>query len=113
MATYEKYTLHLGPYQEGNIFDIELDMDAGFPMVGVGVTIEIRDTSGKCIIKKTSYTNGGITITDQNILIVFTPDNTRNRSGKYDYEIDFLNGLNQPFATIGGTFTISKEINKT
>lgn len=112
MATYEKYILNLGPYQEGNVFDINLDMDAGFPMAGVGVTMEIRDISGRCIIRKTSDLGCGIGITDQNILINFTSEDTKRRDGKYDYEIDFI-GVSGPFATIGGTFTIAKEVNKT
>ena len=111
MSTYDKYTLNLGPYQEGNVADIELDMDASFPMTGIGVTFEVRDTGNRLIIRKTSETGEGITITDQNIVIAIAAEDTKKRSGKFLYEIDFLNGDGNPFATIGGTFTISKEVN--
>lgn len=111
MPTYDKYTLNMGPYQEGNVADIELDMHASFPMTGIGVTFEVRDTGNKLIIRKTSEAGEGITITGQNIVITIDAADTKKRSGKYNYEIDFLNGGGNPFATIGGTFTISKEVN--
>jgi len=111
MPTYDKYTLNLGPYQEGNVADIELDMDVSFPMTGIDVTFEVRDTANKLIIRKTSEVGGGITIAGQNIVITIDATDTKKRSGKYNYEIDFLNIGDDPFATIGGTFTISKEVN--
>lgn len=111
MPTYDKYTLNLGPYQEGNVADIELDMDVSFPMTGIDVTFEVRDTANKLIIRKTSEVGGGITITGQNIVITIDATDTKKRSGKYNYEIDFLNAGDDPFATIGGTFTVSREVN--
>lgn len=91
--------------------DIELDMDATFPMTGIGMTFEVRDTANKLIIRKTSAAGGGITITDQNIVITIDAADTKKRSGKYSYEIDFVNADGDPFATIGGSFTISREVN--
>lgn len=111
MATYDKYTLNLGPYQEGNLADIEIDMDDSFPMTGVDMTFEVRDAANKLIIRKTNDAGEGIVITDQNIVITIDAADTKRRSGKYNYEIDFLNGDGDPFATIGGTFTIAKEVN--
>lgn len=112
MSTYDKYNLNLGPYQEGNVADIDLDMDESFPMAGVSVTFEVRDPAGRLIIRKTSDTGDGIVITGQNILITLLSEDTRRRAGKYDYEIDFLNLAGDPFATIGGCFTISREVNQ-
>lgn len=111
MATYEKYVLNLGPYQEGNLADIELEMDDSFSMTNVSVTFQVRDSSEKLIIDKKS-SDGDITISGQDITIPLLPEDTRRKSGKYNYEIDFLNDSDQPFATIGGTFIISKEVNK-
>jgi hypothetical protein len=111
MATYDKYTLNMGPYQEGNVADIELDMDASFPMTGVDVTFEVRDSGNRLVIRKTSSAGGGIVITGQNIVISIDAADTKRRSGKYNYEIDFINADGYPFATIGGTFTINKEVN--
>lgn len=112
MSTYNKYTLNLGPYQEGNIADIELDMDESFPMDGTGVTFEVRDPSGRLIIRKSSNPGEGIAINGRNVLIALLSADTRRRAGKYDYEIDFLNVASDPFATIGGTFTIGREVNQ-
>jgi hypothetical protein len=112
MSTYDKYILNLGNYQEGNVADIELDMDDNFPMDGVKVTFEVRDMAGRLVIQKRSNPGDGITITGQNILITLLSADTRRRAGKYDYEIDFLNLASDPFATIGGSFTISREVNQ-
>ena len=111
MATYEKYELALGPYQEGNLADIELEMDALFPMTDVNVTMQVRDSSGNVIIAKSSYEEDEIDITGQDITITLDPDDTKGHPGLHDYEIDFLNDEDEPFATIGGKFTVSPEVN--
>jgi hypothetical protein len=112
MSSYDKYILNLGPYQEGNVADIELDMDEGFPMDGIRVTFEVRDPAGRLVIQKRSDFGEGIIINYRNILITLLSSDTRRRAGKYDYEIDFLNLEGDPFATIGGSFTISREVNQ-
>lgn len=110
MATYEKYTLNLS-YQEGNLADIELEMDASFPMTDVVVTFQVRDASDRLLIDKSSA-DDEITIDGQDITIPLLVDDTKKRSGKHNYEIDFVNADGDAFATIGGTFTINKEVNK-
>jgi hypothetical protein len=112
MATYEKYILNLGPYQEGNLSDIEFQMDSSFDMTDVGVSFEVRNDNDRIIIRKTSD-DGDIDISGQNITSPLNPEDTKRNSGVYKYEIDFINSSSQPFATIGGNFTISKEVNKT
>ena len=111
MPTYEKYTLNLGPYQEGNLADIELDMDESFPMAAVSVTFQVRDSGDRLLIEKTSD-DGDIVILDQNITIPLLPEDTAKRNGRHNYEIDFIDANGDPFATIGGTFTIAKEVNR-
>lgn len=111
MATYEKCTLNLGPYQEGNLADIELEMDSSFPMTGVSVTFQVRDSSDRLLIDKSS-SDGDITIAEQDITIPLLVTDTKRRSGKHNYEIDFIDINGNPFATIGGTFTIAKEVNR-
>jgi hypothetical protein len=112
MATYEKYKLNLGPYQEGNLSDIEFQMDSSFDMTAVDVSFEVRNDNERIIIRKTSE-DGDITIAGQNFTIPLLPEDTKRNSGTYNYEIDFINSSSQPFATIGGSLTISKETNKT
>lgn len=111
MATYQKYSLDLGPYQEGNLADVQLTMHSSFSMTGVKVTFQVRDNSDDLIIEKKSSL-GTITIAGQAITIPLLPADTTGHNGTFLYEIDFLNATNQPFATIGGKFTIDKEVNK-
>ena len=111
MATYEKYELALGPYQEGNLADIELEMDSLFPMTDVNVTMQVRDSAGNVIIAKSSYEQDEIDISGQDITITLLPEDTTGHPGLHDYEIDFLNDDDEPFATIGGKFYISPEVN--
>jgi hypothetical protein len=111
MPTYEKYTLNLGPYQEGNLADIELDMDESFPMAAVSVTFQVRDSGDRLLIEKTSD-DGDIVITGQNIVIPLPASEMAKRNGTHNYEIDFINSDGDPFATIGGTFKIGKETNR-
>lgn len=113
MACYEKYDLDLGPYQEGNVFTVDFEMATGFSMAGVTVTFELRDDDDNLICQKNATT--GITISGQAITINFAASDLKG----YDweniipvYEVDFLNSGGDPFATIGGNFTIEPEINK-
>ncbi len=111
MATYQKYKLNLGPYHEGNLASIDLEMDPSFPMTGVAVTFQVRTTGDALLIEKKS-SEMTITITGQNISIPLLPADTVGHAGNHEYEIDFLNVSSQPFATIGGTFLIDREINR-
>lgn len=108
--TYEKCKLDLGPYQEGNLASIDLEMDETFPMEGVGVTLQVKDSEGTVIIEKSSYEDD-ITIAGQDITIPLLPGDTETLAGRHKYEIDFINASNQPFATIGGIFIVEPEIN--
>ena len=108
MPTYEKYKLDLS-YQEGNLASIDIEMDATFSMTDVAVVLEVRDSGGRLIFRKKSTVD--FTISGQNFSIELLPADTIGRAGKHNYEIDFFNVQNQPFATIGGYFTISKQVN--
>lgn len=111
MATYQPYKLDLGPYQEGNKADIELEMDENFPMAGVEVTFQVRTVGDTKIIEKKS-TEGDIAIDGQNIAIPLEPADTRRKPGKHNYEIDFIDSEGDPFATIYGVIEIRKEVNR-
>lgn len=109
--TYEKYILPLGPYQEGNLASVDLEMDASFPLNGVGVSLQVRDTRGRLLVSKSTL-EGTIQVEGARVFIALLPEDTRGRAGKHLYEIDFINLSGQPFATIGGGFEIQPEINK-
>jgi hypothetical protein len=110
MACYEKYDLDLGPYQEGNVFTVDFEMATGFSMAGVTVTFELRDEDDNLICQKNAAS--GVTISGQAICIDFAATDTKLYAGKHLYEVDFLDSNSDPFATIGGYFTIEPEINK-
>lgn len=116
MATYDKLIYDIPAYQEGNEADFEFDLDDAFPIGDVtDITFQVRNSAGEIIITKMKSVNSAITLTDRTVKIPFTPADTKEKSGKYQYEIDFVktvSGVATPFATIGGTFTINAEINK-
>jgi hypothetical protein len=109
--TYEKY-IHNFTFQEGNVAAIDFTMDTSFSMAGVAVSLQVRDTAGRLIIEKNSA-NNTITLTGQRVYITIDSADTKRRSGKHQYEIDFLNSFGKPYATIGGDFIINSEINRT
>lgn len=113
MATYETLIYNIPPYQEGNLSDFEFELDANFPIDQLGdITFQVRKKSGELLISKTlTDEESPITITDRVINIPILPDDTIKRAGSYLYEIDFKNLNDEPFATIGGTFIINKQIN--
>ena len=52
-----------------------------------------------------------IQLLNRTITIPFEVEDTKGKSGNHIYEIDFKNLEGKPFATIGGEFIITKEIN--
>jgi hypothetical protein len=113
MATYETLIYNIPPYHEGNLSDFEFDLDANFPIDQVGdITFQVRKKSGELLISKTlTDEENPITLTGMLVNIPILPEDTIKRAGSYLYEIDFKNLNDEPFATIGGTFTINKQIN--
>ena len=111
MATYDKLTYNIPPYQEGNVVDLVFDMDDNFPLNEVSdITFQIRTQRGEIVMSKLKSLNQ-INLTGRTITILFAPSETKDKSGSHVYEIDFKNLIGEPFATIGGTFIINKEIN--
>lgn len=110
--TYEKCRYDIPPYQEGNVCDFEFDVDENFPIDQVSdITLQVRDSKGYIVIEKKKLSEGTILLSDRTVHIDFLPADTLNRSGQHQYEIDFINLQNQPFATMGGSFTINKQVN--
>lgn len=110
MATFEPYRLDIGPYQEGNKADWEIEMEANFPMSGTTVTFQARSTDNRLLISKRSA-DGGIAIDGRKITVLLDPADTVRKSGKHNYELDFINSDGDPFATIYGVMDIRKQIN--
>lgn len=112
MATYEKYTLNLTRH-EGNRQDViitlsNLDMDDISK-----ITFQVRDTDEVLLISKSSEVSGEIDISGQTFTVNLAPADTRGHDGEHNYEIDLCNSSDEAFATIGGTFTITSEVNTT
>ena len=111
MATYDKCIFNIPPYQEGNKADFTFDLDTNFPVEEIGdITFQVRNSLDKEVFSKKKST-GGITLTERVVSVFFTPADTKGKAGTHYYELDFKDASDNPFATIGGTFTINKEIN--
>lgn len=111
MATYDKCIFNIPPYQEGNEADFEFDIDTNFPIdIVKDITFQVKTTRGE-ILMSLRMSGGKISLNDRTIRIPISPADTKGKSGAHAYEIDFINQQDNPFATIGGTFTINKEIN--
>ena len=111
MATYEKLKFDIPPYQEGNESDFVFEFDENFPLEDVlDITFQARTAAGSSLISKT-MSGGEISINQRTVRIEILPSDTLGKSGAHVYEIDFKNAKGNPFATIGGTFTINKQIN--
>ena len=112
MATYEKLIYNIPPYQEGNLQDFEFDLDDAFPITDVSdITFQVRTIPSEQAIISKKKSLSEITLTDRTVKITFVPADTTGNAGKHEYEIDFLNVSNQPFATIGGAFIVNKQVN--
>lgn len=111
MATYEKFIYDIPPYQEGNEADFEFELDANFPISQVqDITFQVRDIKMNELISLKRSTTG-IALTGRVVSIKLLPADTTGRTGTHVYEIDFINANGNPFATIGGSFTINRQIN--
>lgn len=113
MATYDKLVYNIPPYQEGNLQDFEFDLDESFPVEDIDeITFQARSVPGDVALISKKLSLGEITVTSRAVKITFLPADTVGKYGKHAYEIDFVNASSQPFATIGGTFIINKQINQ-
>lgn len=113
MSTYDKYIYNLLPYQEGNDADFEFDLSDNFPIAQVSnISFQARDAGGRLIMPEKLLSTGCITLNGLSVSIPFSAAEMKGKPGKHTYEIDFLNLAGDPFATIGGSFTINKEVNK-
>lgn len=113
MATYDKLTYNIPPYQEGNLQDFEFDLDESFPVADVSdITFQARTVPGDVALISKKKSLSEITLTGRTVKVTFLPADTTGKAGKHAYEIDFVNASSQPFATIGGTFIINKQVNQ-
>lgn len=112
MATYDKLIYNIPPYQEGNLQDFEFDLDENFPIGDVSeITFQVRTVPGDAVVMSKKKSENGITITGRTVRVVFEPSDTTGKAGNHVYELDFVNSSAQPFATIGGAYIISKQVN--
>jgi len=115
MATYNKATYNIPAYQQGNVADFEFDLDSNFPIYEIAdISFQVRKGQGvtkELIIPEKLLSGATITLTDRTVLITFSSEEMKLQYGSFYYEIDFINLDGDPFATIGGTFTIEKETN--
>jgi len=113
MATYDKCIFHIPAYQEGNDADFEFDLDDNFPLEEVSnISFQARNGKGHLIMPEKTLLATTIILNDRTVIIPFSADEMKGIAGNHDYEIDFLNILGKPFATIGGAFPINREINR-
>jgi hypothetical protein len=115
MATYDKCIYDIPPYQEGNLQDFEFDIDEDFPIADVDeITFQVRSQYDNSVIisRKMSDSVNPILLAGRTITVPILPADTLGYPGVHQYEIDLVNTNNQPFATIGGKFTINAEIDK-
>lgn len=109
--TYDKVTFDIPAYQEGNLQDFEFDMDEEFPLSSISdITFQVRSFLGYEVMSK-KLSTGSIAVDGQRVTIPFTPYDTKNKCGVHNYEIDFKNDAGEPIFTMGGKFTVNKEIN--
>lgn len=113
MATYDKAIYNIPPYQEGNKADFEFDVEENFPIAEVNeISFQVRDSSGRQLIPEKLLSTGGITKNGYTITIPFSAQEMTGIVGKHQYEIDFINANNEPFATIGGAFIVNRQVNR-
>ena len=112
MATYEKLIYDIPAYQEGNLQDFEFDLDDAFPIADVNeITFQVRTVPGNAVVMEKKKSTNEITLTNRTVKITFLPADTTDKAGNHVYEVDFVNANSQPFATIGGSFIIDKQVN--
>ena len=112
MATYDKLIYDIPAYQEGNLADFEFDLDDAFPIADVNdITFQVRTVPGDAVVMSKKKSLSEITLTGRTVKVVFLPADTTGKAGNHVYELDFVNSSAQPFATIGGAYVISKQVN--
>lgn len=112
MPTYDKLTYNIPAYQEGNESDFEFELDLNFPIEQVSdITFQMRSVKGEVLLQK-SLKNNDIALLGRVVNIPFLATDFIGDSGTHNYEIDFKNLDEKPFATIGGAIVINKEINR-
>ena len=108
---FTKTVYNIEDIQEGNRDDFTFDLGENFPLQDVGeITFQVRDYLGGEVFSKRRST-GGITVEARTISVLFSPSDTKGKSGSHLYELDMQNLASEPFVTIGGKFIIHKEIN--
>lgn len=112
MATYDKLIYDIPAYQEGNLQDFEFDLDENFPIGDVSeITFQVRTVPSDAVVMSKKKSENGITITGRTVKVVFEPSDTTGKAGNHVYEMDFINLTSKPFATIGGSFIVNKQVN--
>ena len=112
MATYDKLIYNIPAYQEGNLQDFEFDLDENFPIGDVSeITFQVRTVPGDAVVMSKKKSQNEITLTNRTIKVEFLPADTTGKAGNHVYELDFVSATNQPFATIGGSFIVNKQVN--
>lgn len=110
--TYKPATVNIPPLQEGNLADfLEVNFDTSFPLTEAPeIILKVKSkVIEKPFIKK-KRSEGKIIVVDQNMTIPLQPEDTAGHAGDFEYELDFYNVFNQPFATFKGKGTIEREI---
>lgn len=110
--TFKTAILNRPPLQEGNVADfLEINFDPEFPMADVSeIVLRIKTKGDKSAYLVKKLSENKITVTGQNVIFPLQPEDTTGHSGDYEYEIDFYNAANKPFATIKGKGIIEAEI---
>ncbi len=113
MATYDKLIYNLPAYQEGNEADFEFDLDENFPIEQLSdISFQARNSRGHLIMPEKTLATNTITLSERTVRVPFSAEEMKGKSGTHQYEIDFLNLMGKPFATIGGIFPVNAEINR-
>jgi hypothetical protein len=116
MATIDKYEYDIPAYQQGNVADFEFSFGVNFPVAEISeISFQVRKAQGKTkelMMDEKTIANGGIEVSSDgfDVTVLFTKADM-DLSGTFYYEIDVLNLDGDPFATIGGSFTVLKETN--
>jgi hypothetical protein len=116
MATIDKYEYDIPAYQQGNVADFEFSFGVNFPVAEISeISFQVRKAQGKTkelMMDEKTIENGGIEVASNgfDVVISFTKEDM-DLAGEFYYEIDVLNVAGDPFATIGGKFTVLKETN--
>ena len=92
--------------QEGDVADIVITVPAALSMTARTPVFQVRDTSNRAIINKTTP---AITVQAQVINIPLLPADTKGKPGKHRWELQ-VTDTNGPVTIGRGNFEIIKEI---